>query len=73
MFKFLGFLIFFMILFVDDFYWCELGMLLKNVNYEFVKFYNNFLDDMRKDLLLISIYFEKRFNVLMKNIVLLGK
>lgn len=73
MFKFLGFLIFFMILFVDDFYWCELGMLLKNVNYEFVKFYNSFLDDMRKDLLLISIYFEKRFNVLMKNIVLLGK
>lgn len=73
MFKFLGFLIFFMILFVDDFYWCELGMLLKNVNYEFVKFYNNFLDDMRKDLLLIVIYFEKRFNVLMKNIVLLGK
>lgn len=73
MFKFLGFLIFFMILFVDDFYWCELGMLLKNVNYEFVKFYNNFLDDMRKDLLLILIYFEKRFNVLMKNIVLLGK
>lgn len=73
MFKFLGFLIFFMILFVDDFYWCELGMLLKNVNYEFVKFYNNFFDDMRKDLLLILIYFEKRFNVLMKNIVLLGK
>lgn len=66
MFKFLGFLIFFMILFVDDFYWCELGMLLKNVNYEFVKFYNNFLDDMRKDLLLILIYFEKRFNVLIK-------
>lgn len=48
-------------------------MLLKNVNYESAKLHNNFLDDTRKDPLLTSIHFEKRFNALMKNIVLSGK
>lgn len=55
-----------MILLVDDFYWIELGMLLYEVNFKGVQQRKLFIEDMRKDLFMIDIYFECRFDVLMK-------
>lgn len=72
MFKCIGLFILFMILLVDDFYWIELGMLLYEVNFKGVQQRKLFIEYMRKDLFMIVIYFECRFDVLMKYVILFG-
>lgn len=73
MFKFIDTLTLFMTLSANNLHWTELGMLLKNVNYETAILLNNVMDNMRHDPLLTSIHFEKRCNALMKLFVLSGE
>lgn len=56
-----------MILFVDDIYQKELCNLLLNNVFEISNFFG-----VKKDFLMIVIYFERRFVVLMKYVLLNG-
>lgn len=72
MFKCIGPPTLFMTLSADDLHWTELGMLLQEVNYEAAQQRNSFTENMRKDPLMTAIHFERRFDALMKHIILSG-
>ena len=71
MFKALGPPTLFMTLSADDMHWKELGCLLNNLDYNDVSNESNF-HGVKRDPLMTAIHFERRFDALMRHIVLNG-
>lgn len=72
MFKCIGPPTLFMTLSADDLHWTELGMLLHEVNFKGAQQRKSFTEYMRKDPLMTAIHFERRFDALMKHVILSG-
>ena len=71
MFKALGPPTLFMTLSADDMHWKELGCLLNNLDYNDVSNESNF-HGVKRDPLMTAVHFERRFDALMRHIVLNG-
>lgn len=72
MFKCIGPLTLFMTLSADDLHWAELGMLLHEVDFQGAQQRKSVTEYMRKDPLMTTIHFERRFDALIKHVILSG-
>ena len=59
--------------FADDLHWPELGILLESIDYHEAARKASFLGSMCEDPLMAAIHFERRFDALMKYIIILGR
>ena len=56
--------------FADDLHWHELGMLLESIDYHEAARKASFLGSMCEDPLMPAIHFERRFDALMKYVII---
>ena len=56
--------------FADDLHWPELGMLLESIDYHEADRKASFLGSMCEDPLMAAIHFERRFDALMKCVII---